>query len=83
MESFTRVYTQNNLIAFVYNHVNYARSFPAMIGEMLELDFKLVNLLHSWQMTIYFQDVILTRLLRWLSIKTQKHQVGPQDFPQT
>ena len=38
MESFTRVYTQNNLIAFVYNHVNYARSFPAMIGEMLELE---------------------------------------------
>ena len=24
--------------AFVYNHVNYVRSFPAMIGEMLELE---------------------------------------------
>ena len=42
--------------AFVYDHVNYARYLPAMLGEMLELEsflqkftnnYKLVNLLNN------------------------------------
>ena len=77
--------------SFVYDHVNYTRYLPVMLGEMLELE-KLFSEVHQQFQADKFaaqltNDNLFSRcetdkVIEMTLNKHKKHQVGPQDFPQ-
>ena len=79
-------------LAFVYDHVNYARYLPAMLGEMLELEELFQEVHQQFQAGEFaaqltydnpFSKCETYKVIEMTLNKTQKHQVGPQDFPHT